>query len=50
MQPVVACDYITRRILQLATPFVFLVLFDIVMDLVILTILEHGMGTADMMV
>ena len=43
--PVVAYDYETRRLLQLAVPFTFSAVFETVSDLVILAIIAHKLGT-----
>ena len=48
MRPVVAYDYMIRRILQLTIPFTFSAVFETVVELVFLAILVHRMGTDDM--
>ena len=48
VRPVIAYDYMKRRILQLAIPFTFLAVFETVVDLVILAFLSHHLRTNDM--
>ena len=48
VRPVVAYDYMIRRILQLTIPFTFSAVFETVVELVFLAILVHRMGTDDM--
>ena len=45
MQHALAYDYMMRRILQLVVPFTLLVVFETVVDMVILAILSYRMGT-----
>ena len=48
MRIIVAYDYTPRRVLQLIPPFILSVVFETMVDLVILEILLHRLGTSNM--